>query len=121
MQTFEFSEIGITVAVIAGVMTFIVLTFNAVNAIHQWREMARKPQTDKIEDHERRIAHLEGCCTEVQSKLASDLYAFQRAEEMNRLMLKSIKQLIAHSLDGNNTSGLKQVEQEVDDYLLKHV
>ncbi len=39
---------------------------------------------------------------------------------MNRLMLRSIKHLIQHSVDGNDTQKLKDMEQEIDDYLLTH-
>lgn len=115
-----FDEIGITVAVIAVALAFIVLVWNAVKAIHDWRSMARKPTDERIEDHERRIKSLEECCAEVRGKLQSD-WEFQQDEvEMNRLMLKSIKQLIKHSLDGNDVDGLKNMEAEIDGYLLEH-
>lgn len=115
-----FDEVGITVAVVATAFAFIVLTWNAVKAIHDWRQLAKKPTTDRIEDHERRISHLEGCCSEVQSKLQNDWQFQQDETEMNRLMLKSIKQLLKHSLDGNDTQGLKHMEDEIDTYLLDH-
>ena len=115
-----FDEIGITVAVIAAAMAFVVLAWNAVKAIHDWRAMTKKPTDDRIEDHERRISHLEECCDEVKGKLQND-WAFQQAEvEMNQLLLKSIKQLLKHAIDGNDTAGLEAVECEIDDYLMKN-
>jgi len=120
MSYIQFDEIGITVAVIAAAMGFLVLTWNAVKAIHDWRTMARRPTADRIEDHERRIAHLEKCCKEVTGKLDNDWQFRQDEAEMNRLMLKSIKQLIKHSLDGDDTNGLTAVEAEIDNYLIKH-
>lgn len=114
-----FDEIGITVAVIAVALAFVVLVWNAVKAIHDWRALAKKPTTDRIEDHEKRIANLEKCCEEVHGKLDND-WEFQQAEvEMNRLLLKSIKQLLKHAIDGNDTAGLESVESEIDDYLMK--
>ena len=75
--------------------------------------------TDRIEDHEKRIKALEKCCDEVHGKLDGD-WEFQQAEvEMNRLLLKSIKQLLKHAIDGNDTAGLEAVEGEIDDYLMK--
>lgn len=115
-----FDEIGITVAVIAVAMTFIVLTWNAVKAIHDWRSLAKKPAADKIADHETRIKRLEECCDEVHGKLASDYKWQQSTDEINKLMLRSIKHLIQHAVDGNDTAKLEQMEQEIDDYLLKH-
>lgn len=121
-----FDEIGITVAVIAVALAFVVLVWNAVKAIHDWRALAKKPTTDRIEDHEerikdhdKRITNLEKCCEEVHGKLDND-WEFQQAEvEMNRLLLKSIKQLLKHAIDGNDTAGLESVESEIDDYLMK--
>ena len=115
-----FDEIGVTFAVLAIAMAFIVLVWNTVKAIHDWRQMAKKPTVNRIEDHERRIVKLEECCDEVKGKLASD-WEFQQDEiEMNRLMLKSIKQLLKHAIDGNDTDGLHKMETEIDGYLVDH-
>ena len=115
-----FDEIGITMAVIAVALAFIVLVWNAVKAIHDWRNLAKKPTTDRIEDHEKRISNLEKCCDDVHGKLEND-WEFQEAEvEMNRLLLKSIKQLLQHGVDGNDTEGLKAMEKEIDNYLINH-
>lgn len=116
----QFNEIGITFAVIVAAMTFVVLTWNAVKAILDWRALAKKPTADTIADHELRIEKLEECCKEVRGKLQSD-WQFQQDEvEMNRLMLKSIKQLMKHALDGDDVDGLRNMEKEVDDYLVDH-
>lgn len=122
-----FNEVGITIAVIAVAMTFIVLTWNTVKAIHDWRMSARKPTEERlkddesrIEDHEHRIAHLEECCEEVQGKLQNDRKFQQDSIAVNQLMLKSIKILLQHLIDGNDTAKLMEMEQELDNYLLKH-
>lgn len=115
-----YDEVGITFAVVAIALAFLVLTWNAVKAIHDWRQMARRPTTDRLDDHERRISKLEECCEEVTGKLQND-WEFQRSEvEMNKLMLKAIKQLLKHSIDGNDQDGLKQMEAEIDGYLVNH-
>lgn len=123
----QFNEIGITFAVIASALAFVVLAWNAVKAILDWRALAKKPTDERIDDHERRIDDherriddLEKCCEEVRGKLQSD-WKFQQDEvEMNRLMLRSIKQLMKHALDGDDVDGLKNMEKEVDDYLVDH-
>ena len=115
-----FDEIGITVAVIAVALAFVVLVWNAVRAIHDWRAMAKKPTADKIADHESRIAYLEGCCSEARGKLEADWKWQQDTAEINTLMLRSIKHLIQHAVDGNDTAKLEAMETEIDDYLLKH-
>lgn len=119
MSYIAYDQLGITAAVMCAALAFVVLVWNAVKAIHDWRALAKKPTTDKIEDHEKRIARLEECCEEVRGKLEND-FEFQQAEvEMNRLLLKSIKQLLKHAIDGNDTAGLETVEGEIDDYLMK--
>ena len=120
MSYIGYDELGITAAVIAAALAIIVLAWNAVKAIHEWRAMVAKPTMEKIADHELRIVHLEECCSEVRGKLESD-YEFQQDEiVMNRLLLKSIKQLLRHSIDGNDTAGLSSVESEIDSYLIEH-
>ena len=119
MSYIAYDQLGITAAVMCAALAFVVLVWNAVKAIHDWRALAKKPTTDKIEDHEKRIVRLEECCEEVRGKLEND-WEFQQTEvEMNRLMLKSIKQLLKHAIDGNDTAGLESVESEIDDYLMK--
>lgn len=115
-----YDEVGVTVAVIAIALAFVVLVWNAVKAIHDWRQLARRPTTDRLDDHERRISKLEECCEEVTGKLNADWEWQQDAAEMNKLLLKSIKQLLKHSIDGNDQDGLKQMEAEIDGYLVDH-
>ena len=115
-----FDEVGITVAVVAIACAFVTLAWNAVKAIHDWRQLAKRPTDERIEDHERRISRLEGCCEEVRGKLENDWEFQQAASETNRLLLKSVKQLLKHSIDGNDTQGLVDMENEIDDYLVEH-
>lgn len=112
-----FDEVGITVAGIAVALAFVVLVWNAVKAIHDWRNMVKKPTDDRIEDHERRITSLEECCEEVHGKLQND-WEFQREEkEFNVIMLEAVGQLMKHALDGNDTDGLKAADEKIDKYL----
>ena len=120
MTYIPYESLGVTAAVIAAALAFMVLTWNAVKAIHDWRALAKKPTDERIEDHERRISSLEECCSEVRGKLQSDWEWQRDASDMKKLMLRSIKHLIQHAVDGNDTQKLKDMEQEIDDYLLTH-
>ena len=112
-----FDEVGITVAGIAVALAFVVLVWNAVKAIHDWRYLVKKPTDDRIDDHEKRISYLEGCCEEVHGKLQND-WEFQRDEkEFNVIMLEAVGQLMKHALDGNDTDGLKAADEKIDRYL----
>lgn len=127
MEYIAFNEVGVTIACLAGAFTFVVLTWNAIKAIKEWIASLREPTNERIDgteetlkDHEGRISHLEECCSEVRGKLQSD-WEWQRASsEKDELMLRSIKHLLKHSVDGNDTSGLVKMENEIDDYLIKH-
>lgn len=118
MSYIGYDELGITAAVIAAALAFLVLSWNAVKAIKDWRELARKPTAEKIADHEHRIVKLEDCCEEVHRKLQGDWEFRQNELEFNKIMLQSVKQLLAHGIDGNNTDGLRLMEKEIDNYLV---
>lgn len=120
MTYIPYESLGVTAAVIAAALAFMVLTWNAVKAIHDWRALAKKPTDERIEDHERRISSLEECCSEVRGKLQSDWEWQRDTADMNKLMLRSIKHLMQHAIDGNDVQRLKDMEQEIDDYLLNH-
>ena len=120
MSYIGYDELGITAAVIAAALAVIVLAWNAVKAIHEWRAMVSKPQMERIEDHERRIVKLEDCCEGVHGKLENGWQWQRSTADMNRLLLRSVKGLMAHAIDGNDTQKLKAIEQEIDDYLLEH-
>lgn len=120
----QFSEIGVTFAVIVAAMTFVVLTWNAVKAILDWRALAKKPtvdriseQDERIDDHEQRIANLESCCDEVHGKLQNDRKFQEEEKEFNVIMLEAVGQLMKHALDGNDTDGLKAADEKIDKYL----
>ena len=112
-----FDEVGITVAVIGAAMAFIVLTWNAVKAIHDWRHMARRPDEERLDDHERRISHLEECCDEVQGKLQNDWQFQEEEKEFNVLMLEAVGQLMKHAIDGDDRDGLIAADEKIDRYL----
>lgn len=120
----QFSEIGVTFAVIVAAMTFVVLTWNAVKAILDWRALAKKPtvdhmseQDERIEDHEQRITALESCCEEVHGKLQTDWKFQEEEKEFNVIMLEAVGQLMKHALDGDDTDGLREVDEKIDKYL----
>ena len=120
----QFSEIGVTFVVIAAAMTFVVLTWNTVRAILDGRALAKKPtddrmseQDNRIADHEQRISNLESCCEEVHGKLKSDWDFQQDEKDFNLIMLEAVGQLMKHALDGNDTDGLREVDEKIDKYL----
>ena len=119
MNYIAYDNIGVTAAVIGAALAFIVLVWNAVKAITEWRKMAKKPTDDRFQDHEERIANLEVCCSDVKEKLRGDWEFRQDTSEFNQIMLKSIKELLNYEIDGKDKAGLVEMEREIDQYLIK--
>lgn len=125
-----YDDIGITIGVLGIALAFIVLVWNAVKAIKEWRQMANKPLTHVQEQLNTiqpqiipnlgvRLESIEKRLAEHDTKLAKD-WEFQQDEtEFNKLMLKAIKQLLAHEIDDNDKEGLVNMEKEIDDFLLR--
>lgn len=120
----EYEQLQAFFVVLLAMCALIAAVSGACAAIVKFWRYAHKQSdenAEKLADHERRIVKLEECCEEVHGKLNSD-YKFQQDEiEMNRLVLKSLKTLLQHAVDGNNTAKLEEREQEIDKYLLDHV
>lgn len=123
-----FNEVGITFAAIAAACAFIVLVWNCIKAIKEWITSLRRPTDEhidsveaRVEDHEQRIGHLEECCEEVQGKLQFDWQYQKEQTDVNRMVLKSLKSLLQHAVDGNDTKKLEAQEQEIDQFLLEHM
>ena len=121
MQYVPYESLGITAAVIAAALAFVVLAWNAVKAILDWRKLAGKQTADKLADHESRIKSLEDCCEEVHGKLNSDFQFQQDEKEFNVLMLEAIGQLLRHSIDGDDVEGLKAMDERINLYLIKQI
>lgn len=119
----EYEQVQAFFVVLLGICALIAAVSGACAAATKFWRYAHKQSdenAEKLADHEHRISDLEGCCSEVRGKLQND-YQFQQDEiEMNRLVLKSLKTLIQHVVDGNDLGKLEQREQEIDEYLLSH-
>ena len=120
----EYEQIQAFFVVLLGMCALIAAVSGACAAATKFWRYAHKQSEEnamKLSEHEKRIENLESCCEEVHGKLNSD-FQFQQDEiEMNRLVLKSLKTLIQHAVDGNDTVKLEKREQEIDKYLLDHV
>lgn len=120
----EYEQLQAFFVVLLGMCALIAAVSGACAAATKFWRYAHKQSEEnavKLAEHEKRIVNLESCCEEVHGKLNSD-YQFQQDEiEMNRLVLKSLKTLIQHAVDGNDTVKLEKREQEIDKYLLDHV
>lgn len=130
VTSITFDELLIVIGVITGVFTFIVLTFNVSKALREWRHIRNEPidrlaeqlgqiQQQIVPNLSERLSNIEAKLNRHEEKLLADFEFQQDEAEFNKLMLKSIKQLLQHEIDDNNKQGLIDIEKEIDAFLLK--
>ena len=90
-----------TIIVVAGFLTL----FNFVDKLISYSNKAKEPYGEL----ERRVAELEQ--KDFDKRIAE-------LEKGTRITQKAILALLKHSIDGNNTNGLKESEKELSEYLL---
>lgn len=120
----EYMQLQDFTIVLLGICALIAAISGASAAVVKFWRYAHKDSeanTEQLADHERRISSLENCCKDVQGKLQSDWRYQQEQTEVNRMVLKSLKSLLQHAVDGNDTDKLEQREQEIDRFLFDHM
>ena len=90
-----------TIVIVAGFLTL----FNFVDKLIAYSNKAKEPYGEL----ERRVAELEQ--KDFDKRIAE-------LEKGTRITQKAILALLKHSIDGNNTNGLKESEKELSEYLL---
>ena len=93
-----------TVVIAAGVLTI----YNLIDKIVTASKKAKEP----TEELEKRVADLERKILENYDKRITDI------EKGNKVTQKAILALLEHSIDGNNTDGLKKAKDELSQYLV---
>lgn len=103
----NYEQMMTAIVTLLGLMTCYNTFCTFRNNRRQERDRANEPTarlTAIAEDHEKRIVKLE-TSTDKQAK-------------ESKLILRGLVALLHHEVDGNNTAGLKESQQEITDYLL---
>jgi hypothetical protein len=97
---------------VAAILLAIIGAYNAImTAIKNHRDektMKSKPIEDikaKLEAHDK--------------MLARDKERLDDMEELHTVLLRSIKSILSHEVNGNSVDKMKQSVQEIDDYLIR--
>ena len=99
-----------TIVVVAGILTI----FNLVDRIIAY---ANKPK-ETVDELKRRIEMLERKTDEdFKQKFDNIDTEIGNLKESNKVILGGLLALLKHSIDGNNTEGLKESEKELTEYL----
>ena len=107
-----------TVVIAAGLLTL----FNLGDKFVAWVREMKKPQTDL----EQRVVKIENkmeleykaLFQEYEIRFKNDLVRLDEIEKSNKLTQKALVELMRHAVDGNNTDKLKNVAEELNDYIL---
>ena len=104
------STIDIVVLVLGVVLTLL----NIWERISLAKEKASTPHRE----NEQRITRLEAEVDDIKELLKSDKTDIEKLERGNKIMLHSLRALLEHGIDGNNTDKMIAAAEELDNYLI---
>lgn len=112
--------LGIVGSVCAGAITL----DKVLDIIHKYIKKAQAPddaQNKRLDDIENRLGSVEMVCTQHTAALKRDLSRFNEIDEVSRLTLDGVRNLLDAQLSGNNHDGMQSSKTAIDNYLLKGV
>ena len=112
--------LGVVGSVCAGAVTL----DKVLDIIHKYIKKAQAPddaQNKRIDAIEKRLAAVESVSTQHTAALKRDLSRFDEIDEVSRLTLDGVRNLLDAQLSGNNHDGMQNSKTAIDNYLLKGV
>lgn len=107
-----------TVSICLGVTAVISL----INLITSIIKENKKPTDDiekRVSDIEKKLDYeMKAVFESYELRFKNDKTRLDAIEEGNRIVQKSLLALLEHSIDGNNTNGLKRAKEELSQYLI---
>jgi len=102
----EILAIIITIAGLISTCSGLILTFRNIKKTSPSAELKTwQAETDaKLDNDNRRLNHLEK--------------SFDKMEELDRIMLRSVKGILGHLSTGNHTEVMNKQIKEIDNYLI---
>lgn len=111
MENMTFAEVW---AVVAAAAAAVILLVNAAEKIAViWRTI-RTPAAAQDD----RLAKLEGKVAKIEGYLANDKNRLDALAEGDKMTKRSLLALLAHGIDGNNITQMKDAKKELEDYLI---
>lgn len=112
--------LGVVGSVCAGAVTL----DKVLDIIHKYIKKAQAPddaQNKRIDAIERRLDTVETGYAQHSAALKRDLTRFNEIDEVSRLTLDGVRNLLDAQLSGNNHDGMQNSKTAIDNYLLKGV
>ena len=95
-----------------------------LDIIHKYIKKAKEPdaaQDKRLDDIEKRLGAVETGYAQHSAALKRDLTRFDEIDEVSRLTLDGVRNLLDAQLSGNNHDGMQKSKSDIDKYLLKGV
>ena len=109
-----------TVVIAAGILT----VFNLGDKIVAWAKAMRQPQDSlelRVEKLEKQAEfEYKALFAEYERRFKADLERINRIEETDNLIIKALLALIRNAETGNNKDKLKQVADEMQDFIISN-
>lgn len=112
--------LGILGSVCAGAVT----VDKVLDIIHKYVKKVQAPdaeQNKRLDEIERRLSAVETGYAQHSAALKRDLTRFDEIDEVSRLTLDGVRNLLDAQLSGNNHEGMQKSKSDIDNYLLKGV
>lgn len=112
--------LGILGSVCAGTVT----VDKVLDIVHKYIKKAQAPdaeQNKRLDEIERRLSNVETGYAQHSAALKRDLTRFDEIDEVSRLTLDGVRNLLDAQLSGNNHDGMQKSKSDIDNYLLKGV
>lgn len=112
--------LGILGSVCAGAVT----VDKVLDIVHKYIKKAQAPdaeQNKRLDEIERRLSNVETGYAQHSAALKRDLTRFDEIDEVSRLALDGVRNLLDAQLSGNNHEGMQKSKSDIDNYLLKGV
>lgn len=110
--------LGVLASVCAGAVTL----DKVLDIIHKYIKKAQAPdeaQNKRMDAIEQRLSAVESVSTQHAAALKRDLNRFDEIDEVSRLTLDGVRNLLESQLSGNNHDGMENCRKDIDKYLLK--
>ena len=122
MELYE--ALKVLAAALVAVFGFVSALDKVLDIIHKYVKKAQAPddaQNKRIDAIERRLDAVETGYAQHSAALKRDLTRFNEIDEVSRLTLDGVRNLLDAQLSGNNHDGMQNSKTAIDNYLLKGV
>lgn len=101
--------------------TLIVLAsgITAIGAAWKTIREAQKALNKPKEELENKLKHYDECLTKDKKRLDEIEKSLELEKKDNEVVLKTLKEIIKHLRTKNNTDAMKEVEDNIDNYLIE--